>query len=118
MGTNFYHRTMICECCGRYDEAHICKSMLNFQGYPDNPVPIVSWQDWKRAIQTPKTYVYDEYGVQILTDEFIAQVEATDPVVRRRQYDWVIEHGLQYGITTGEEWLDAEGFSFSSRDFE
>lgn len=114
MGTNYYHRTMICECCGRYDQAHICKSFVSFHGYPDNPVPIVSWQDWKRAILTPRTYVYDEYGIQLPTEEFIRRVEATNPAARRRQFDEICANWPEY---RGDYWLDPDEFTFSWTEF-
>jgi hypothetical protein len=122
MGTNYYHRFNRCDCCGRYDERHICKSMTSFQGYrpdplwPDEDAPtIVSWADWKAALQTGE--VWDEYGRQLNVAQFIDDVEATGPARRRRQYDWMQENGARYRLKLDHDWLDSEGFSFTDREF-
>lgn len=122
MGTNYYHRTNICDCCGRYDEQHICKSLVSFEApvawqdpQPDGfVVTIKSWADWKARLLDGGE-VWDEYGERIPTDEFIARVEATDPERRRWQYDWMAEHlpeRVSVQPAEGMDWLDADGFSF------
>ena len=119
MGTNYYHRFGHCDCCGRYDERHIGKSMTMFRGYrPDPDWPgdttptITSWQEWKAALRADGQIV-DEYGREHDVEEFITAVEATDPDRRRRQFDWV----QQYGATRDNDWLDADGFSFYAGEF-
>lgn len=114
MGTNFYHRTAICEHCGRYDEHHICKSMTSFQGYPD--LDVMSWQDWKRRIRAGGE-VWNEYGDQIPTEDFIRDVELEDMQERRRQYDWVKAHSLPYDTEDQKTWLDPDGYTFYAGDF-
>jgi hypothetical protein len=122
MGTNYYHRFNACECCKRYDERHICKSMTSFQGFrpdPDWPddstVSITSWAGWKQKIRADGE-VWDEYGRQWDVEQFIADVETTSPESRRRQYDWMVEHNHRYG-GLDHDWLDADGFSFTDTDF-
>ncbi len=120
MGTNYYHRYNACDCCGRYDERHICKSMLSFQGYrpaPDWPEDftgpeVVSWKQWRSVIEASGE-VWDEYGRKWDPAEFTAAVEATDPASRRRHYDWMVEHGMPLS----RDWLDSDGFSFTTVDF-
>lgn len=135
MGTNYYWRHNICSCCGRYDSMHICKSLVSFQGYFDEaewdderrefkPAPplIVSWQQWKAKLRAGEGEVWDEYGDRLDTEQFIADVEATDADNRRRQYDWVVRNdGLGYhrefGVVPRGEWLDPDGFSFYGGEF-
>jgi hypothetical protein len=117
MGTNHYHRYNHCDCCGRYDERHIGKSWGMFQGYrdEDEKAPVTSWQGWKATLRADGE-VWDEYGQQVDVEEFITDVEATDSVRRRRQYDWVRDHH-SYGRAMEHDWLDADGFSFTDNEF-
>lgn len=124
MGTNYYHRYDHCECCGRYDERHICKSLRTFRGYrPDPDWPdeftgplLATWQQWKAELLKGGE-VWDEYGRREETAAFIEAVEATKPEHRRRQYDWMVEHARDYGLSLGRDWLDPEGFSFAEGEF-
>lgn len=127
MGTNYFHRSNICECCGRYDEQHICKSLVTFEApvvWQDEPpygyvVTVKSWADWKARLLDDGE-VWDEYGERIPSDEFIARVEATDPERRRRQYDWMVEHEPERATVQpaeGMDWLDVDGFSFCGGAF-
>ncbi len=135
MGTNYYWRHNICTCCHRYDEQHICKSLTSFQAYFGDaewddttkqfgtaPALIASWADWKSVLAGDGA-VFDEYGDRIEVAQFIADVEATDPSARRRQYDWCCAHPRGMGIRAldqvvpGGDWLDADGFSFYGADF-
>lgn len=131
MGTNYYWRHNICDCCHRYDEMHICKSLRSFRGYfgerewsdehrrmlPAPPL-VVSWRQWRDKLRSAGE-VWDEYGTRQDTEEFIARVEAVPLADRRRQHDWVVEHyppGVlghrPVGVQPDGEWLDADGFSF------
>lgn len=117
MGTNHYHRTNLCDCCGRYDQRHIGKSWSMFQGYrPDDwasDVPeLLSWQQWKEHLLSGGT-VWDEYGREVPVAEFIADVEAVPLERRRRQTQWIFDHG--YGDE--HDWHDSEGYSFCDREF-
>lgn len=135
MGANYYWRHDICSCCGRYDELHICKSLTSFQAQfaeaewddlakqyaPPEPLA-VSWSDWKDLIRKDGE-VWDEYGHRQDVDDFIARVEATDPLSRRRQYDWCVNHPQDVPrrridrVGPRGEWLDADGFSFYGGEF-
>ena len=78
MGTNYYHRTNICEHCDRYDENHIGKSsggwVFSFHG-ERNDVEwnflgggvIVSLDDWKARLKGGK--IFDEYGDEISVED-------------------------------------------------
>lgn len=135
MGTNYYWRHNICSCCGRYDELHICKSLVSFEGhfaeaerdetsgkYAPPAALIVSWSQWRNKLRDGGE-VWDEYGLRHDTAEFIAFVEATDPVARRRQYEWCVNHPHIVPprridrIGPCGEWLDADGFSFYGGEF-
>jgi hypothetical protein len=123
MGTNYTARTNQCDCCKRYDEFHIGKSLTMFRGYtqPDysdeQPTPwgeITSWQDWKRALTTtPGIQVFDEDGVEHKPQRFVERVEATNPSARGRQMRWLIDH--EYPLD--HDWVDAEGFDFHDGEF-
>lgn len=119
MGTNYYHRSGHCDCCGRYDERHIGKSMVMFRGYrpdpdwPEDPtLTLVTWEHWKAALRADGT-IRDEYGREWDVNEFIAEVESTESRQRRRQFDWMEEHYSE----TPNDWLDPDGFSFCDREF-
>lgn len=130
MGTNFYHRTNICTCCNRYDERHICKSGVSFQGYRNDsqdmflgpPVPptypreILSWADWK-AVICEGGEVWDEYGTHWNVAEFLAYVEDSTREERGWQYQWVQEHRNEPYTQHDRYWLDPDGFSFYDGEF-
>lgn len=128
MGTNYYHRTNICDCCGRYDAKHICKSMTTFQAIwewggeydCDQIVTVSSWQQWKERLLADGE-VWDEYGEKWDIEKFIADVESTEVAWRRRQYDWCLAHPQRVEslgeISAKGEWIDADGFSFSGGGF-
>jgi hypothetical protein len=124
MGTNYYARLNHCECCGRYDETHVCKSLRLFRGYrrdprwPDDPDPapvgvVESWQDWKQVLTRTGVRVYDEYGREHDTQEFIAGVEATPQERRGTQMRWLIDHCHPLA----RDWVDPEGFDFHDGEF-
>src|SRR5690349_1926872 len=95
MGTNYYARKDACEHCGRGDEdIHICKSLVMFRGYgPGDPLgEIKSWADWRAVLEQGELRIFDEYGQEHSVAAFIADVEATAPEARRRQYDWMVAH--------------------------
>ena len=120
MGTNYYWRRDFCGQCGRYDEVHVCKSLISFQGSPmadELGRTVVSWQDWKRLLTEDAAEIVDEYGNEYTADEFIAKVEATDPEARRRQFDYVRQQVATIGIGPDLNWLDSDGFSFYGGEF-
>lgn len=127
MGTNYYHRTNICECCERYDETHISKYFTDFEAVvvdlDEAPwgflVVVGSWQEWKSRLLSGGE-IWDEYGNRLPTKEFIDKVELTLPEDRRRHYDFIAKN---YPVEISDEpdnykyWLDPQGFSFSGRPF-
>lgn len=124
MGTNYYALDPLqcshpCEHCQQQTEWHIGKSLVMFQAHRDSPWgPIRSWQDWKRVITEHHLEVIDEYGDRHLADDFIRDVEATDPERRGRQYRWMVDHGHAVpGEDDPRDWLDADGFSMTLTDF-
>ena len=118
MGTNYYAAEAACPApCAHCSpqSLHIGKSLVMFQGHEHTPWgSIRSWQDWKRALlTTPRPTITDEYGCTHTAEAFIADVEATAPESRRRQYEWIVQH---YG-SAGSDWLDGDQFSFTASDF-
>jgi hypothetical protein len=128
MGTNYYVATNVCECCARYDEEyHIGKSSrgwaFSFRGYRSER--LVSWQDWKRFLQD-KT-IMNEYGERVDYDWFVHYVETEKQVghVREDGHSNLVhnEEGRKPNSSGGSwfnpqyDWDDAEGYSFSSREF-
>jgi hypothetical protein len=126
LGTNYYHHANICECCGRYDEHHICKSLINFAAIlewdettGDEKIVCASWQEWKKRLLEGGE-IWDEYRKQHDIPEFIAKVESMQKDARRRQYDWERDAGFQVAAgpnTNHQSWLDEDGFTFTAREF-
>jgi hypothetical protein len=81
MGTNYYHRTNICEHCGRYDETHIGKSsagwVFGFQAivnYDNCGHDIATYAQWLERLKAGGKIV-DEYNGELTVEEFIKVVE-------------------------------------------
>jgi hypothetical protein len=122
MGTNYYHRTNICECCERYDEKHIGKSSagwtFSFRGYPrykdyepDEPIfAVESYDEWLDVLSTGGE-IRNEYGELCTLDEFKALVEAKRPSPNN--------HALKYRDPRlpDDNWVDKHGNSFTGREF-
>lgn len=81
--------------------------------------PLESWAQWKRLLRLPGVMVSDEYGTEHDVEDFIAEVEATTPENRSRQYDWVQanRHRDGYSFMEFDDWLCPDGFSFTFKDF-
>jgi len=119
MGTNYYHRTNVCSCCGRYDEHHIGKSSggwtFGFHGErekdPDiNPLGVVvSFAEWKDRLKEGK--IFNEYGEEVSLEDFLQLVES--------KRNGNINHTEYCRINHPEErcWLDDDGNSFSEGEF-
>ena len=109
MGTNYYVRLNECDSCGRYDEAHLGKSLRSVQAYPEGipgarDVKITRFDDWRRfLLDGPRRYtVWDEYGDQI---EDVAAWLA----------EWKPRPGAQlYGHG---DYIDPDGFVCISAEF-
>lgn len=117
MGTNYYHRTKLCPCCGRYDERHIGKSSagwtFSFQAVrlPDG-TEIVSWQDWQRELEKDGV-IFDEYGREVPLDEFKAWVEQKKSGPNNHTLYCRVHHPS----SNKYNFLDEEGNSFSWAEF-
>jgi len=122
MGTNYYHRTNICEHCDRYDESHIGKSSggwtFGFHGEreqnPDyNPLGqvIASFTDWKERLKKGK--IFDEYGDEISLEDFVKLVESK----RDAKYNHTEYCKTEYSSRADMNWLDDEGNSFAEGEF-
>jgi len=55
MGTNYYHRTNICEKCGRFDETHIGKSSWGWTFSFHGPNGVSSYANWLKTLSTSMT---------------------------------------------------------------
>jgi len=121
MGTNYYHRTDICECCNRYKEKHIGKSsagwQFSFQGYRDykDQPKIESFQDWKRELLADGK-IFDEYGREFSFHEFCELVESKQSQPNNH-YDCCAASSVAVGYDMSQDWKDEEGYSFSSSEF-
>ena len=69
MGTNYYHRTILCDKCGHYVKKHIGKSSggwcFGLHVYPDEHINDL--QEWEFLWQTGE--IFDEYGEKITPAE-------------------------------------------------
>ncbi len=120
MGTNYYHRTNICNCCNRHDERHIGKSsagwQFNFQGYynfgeEDKP-DIRSFKKWQEILQEGK--IFNEYGEEISFNEFISIVSSKQELNdNKNQYDSCKARGCNLN----NDWKDEEGYAFTTAEF-
>lgn len=134
MSTNFFWHHNICDCCGRYDELHICKSFHTFRGHFGDewdevnheilrPPLIVSWKGWTEKLRSGGQ-IFDEYRRQHDIEEFIAATEALPRPGRRQHHDYCVEHyppGVmghrEVGVGPDMEWLCEDGFSFYGGEF-
>lgn len=134
MGTNYTWRHNICECCGRYDELHICKSFHTFRGHFGDdwdevdhrivrPPIVVSWKGWVEKLRSGGQ-IFDEYRRQHDIEEFIAAAEALPRAQRRQHFDYVAANYLpgqcgwrEKAVKPDGEWLCEDGFSFYGGEF-
>jgi hypothetical protein len=119
MGTNYYHRTDICESCNRFDERHIGKSsggwQFSFQGYDDIQPNILSFEDWKRELQEGK--IFTEYGEEISFENFVELVESKHKPFNKNHYDYCVAEHKARGYDMSRDWKDGEGYSFTFSEF-
>jgi len=124
---NYYHRTDICACCGRYKENHIGKSAagweFSFQGYsPEENIPaIMSFEDWKRELQADGK-IFNEYGEESTFEEFVELVEKKkngtfNDRPNKNHFDHCSEHAVSRGYNMDNDWKDPEGHSFTTAEF-
>lgn len=122
MGLNFYHRTNICEHCGRYDTRHIGKSSMGWQfgfrgykpdEYDDDQTRIESYKDWLALLEAGGK-IFDEYGKEISLDDFKAMVESKRSE-KLNHTTYCRTHHPQHARE--DCWLDPEGYDFDKGDF-
>lgn len=123
MGTNYYQRTDICECCGRYKQKHIGKSSAGWQfsfkgyvGYEDVP-KIQSFEDWKRELQADGQ-IFTEYGEEVSYEDFVKLVKD------KKTGKWGDKPNMNHynhckaaGYNTAQDWKDEQGHSFTGCEF-
>jgi hypothetical protein len=115
MGTNYYYRMTKFRRLGwDVEERQIGKKSSGWQFCfrahkgEDGKIEIGSWKDWKEVLTRKKAgKIYDEYGEEWSAREFIAMVEASKDGKN---------HGEYCGFADGT-WNDAEGWSFSLKEF-
>ena len=79
MGTNYYLQISVCKYCGRPEETlHIGKSSMgwkfSFRIYRDEKINNVN--DWIKLIEGHHNVIYDEYGKQMSSAEFIDLIDS------------------------------------------
>lgn len=127
MGTNYYQRTDICDCCNRYKEVHIGKSSagweFSFQGYigEENNPKIMSFEDWKRELQADGK-IFTEYGEEVSFEDFVKLVEDKKEGQWREKpnlnhYDYCLSKSKERGYTMTNDWKDEDGHSFTGCEF-
>jgi hypothetical protein len=98
---------------------------------PELPALFIrSFVDWKELLSIPDSSIEDEYGAQIKAQDFITMVETSLHPVKgfwgsdaNRQpllnhFDEIVKNQHRYGKVDPElDWKDAEGYSFSLREF-
>lgn len=142
MGTNYYIRYNICDCCDRYDELHIGKSSVGWQFsfHAINNVDILmscfdpkymllddkntfleisSFQEWKHFIEEyvvrhKTAKLYNEYDEEQEAGELFDLIE-TKRSEKNHQANHMKENN--YYSTAENDYSDDEGYSFSGGDF-
>lgn len=98
---------------------------------PALPVLVVtSFEAWKELLTIPGSAILDEYGDEIKAQDFIAMVETSLHPVKGfwgsganrkpllNHFDEQVKNQNLYGKIDPElDWKDAEGYSFSLREF-
>ena len=124
MGTNYYHRTDICETCKRYKEQHIGLNSagweFSFQGYlaEKHQPTIMSFEDWKRELKADGK-IFDEYGKEIFFKDFVKMVEdkkggTFNDRPNLNHYEYCKKQAL---CNMDKDWKDPEGHSFTFSEF-
>jgi len=141
MGTNYYIRYNLCNCCNRYDEIHIGKSsagwQFSFHAVDDSDIKmalfdpkdmlddtdrhliISSFQDWKSFIEKyvikyKAAKIYNEYDELQDPIEFFKLIEAKRKE-ENNQAKYVMKSESSYRYRG--DYVDDEGYSFSPGDF-
>jgi len=108
MGTNYYARVNICECCGRYEEVHLGKSSAGWTFGFHATGDLRSFKDWKEFLVKEECMIFDEYGEMVGLGDFLEMVEK-----KRGEKN---NHALRYWHKDGS-FLDTEGNSMTPGEF-
>lgn len=113
MGTNYYHRTNVCEHCGRGDDdVHIGKSSGGWTFSFHGTAEIRSWEDWLKVLRGGGE-IFDEYERRVTLRDFIKLVDDK----RTAELNHTIEMRNSPDGRYFDEWLDDCGHSFSGHEF-
>lgn len=112
MGTNYYYRYNLCDCCGRYDEEHVGKSSFGWSFSFHGTDEIRSFDDWLKFFESHPGQLFDEYDRPVTIKEFKELVEA-----KRDGFNHVLECRRKHYGYDEREWIDSQGNSFSAHDF-
>jgi len=110
MGTNYYVKTTKCNCCGHTPEQlHIGKSSAGWQFSFHSTKDIRSYKQWLEYLKDE--VIEDEYGDVVSLEVFKELVKAKS-FEGRSHAIYMHNHG-----DYDNDYLDAEGHSFSSCEF-
>ena len=132
MGTNYYAHIDTCDKCNHPAKVlHIGKSScgwsFTFRGYAsagsveEYGCEIKSYGDWLKFLVEPNVHIVNEYGETVSLDEFVEMVgNKKDSTLRH--YDYVTNPQESKWYKPDKEylknnWLDANGNSFTDWDF-
>ena len=143
MGTNYYIRYKICDCCNRYDEFHIGKSSAGWQfsfhaidhteeilmkhldpknmlADDEEYLDIKNFQDWKSFIEKYVTQyktakIYNEYDEEVEVLELLELIEVKRE--EKRNHAEYMKTEYKYVYHAGQDYKDDEGYSFSKGEF-
>jgi hypothetical protein len=136
VGTNYYMIYNKCNCCDRFDKAHIGKITGRWQfcfqsvhpeiSYyaPDgclavsDPKYIIvnSWKDWEEFLQLKENVINDEYGRRVTYWELKKIVQ--DSMKNKNNKSHAVECRHDYIGSEYNTYLDPEGYSFVTDDFD
>lgn len=71
MGTNYYLRYNICECCGRFDQYHIGKDSVGWKFLFHIDENRKNVNDWLENIRSSRYKIYNEYDEEISYHDFL-----------------------------------------------
>ncbi len=111
MGTNYYLRHDLCNCCSRYNELHIGKNSYGwkfvFQANEENElVTYDKWADFLKLEVERESKIFDEYNKEISLKDFIDMVENKQKDTKNKNHD----------LNT-HNYVDVRGYNFSEREF-
>ena len=108
MGTNYYwFEREPCTACERpFQPIHIGKSSAGWTFGFHGTDEIRTEDDWRKKLETPNSYIEDEYGRRVGSGEFWSMVDSKRSSAHN--------HAREY---PRDSWLDGKGNSFTSGEF-